>query len=100
MLQALRSLYEVILSYQARFQSRRRDAAFWSNLRIHHAEKPIRQRDEVAGQVIRWMNVTQYLKGRSWIWKAVWRVRDDFFRRNGLIDSGWQPCINAFVFLA
>lgn len=54
----------------------------------------IRQTDEMSGQqVIRWMNVTRYLKGRKdkksrqivfggekLDMEAVWKVRDDFFR--------------------
>ena len=53
----------------------------------------IRQTDELSGQqVIRWMNVTRYLKarkdtqsrqiifdGEKLDMEAVWKVRDDFF---------------------
>jgi hypothetical protein len=53
----------------------------------------IRQPDELSGQqVIRWMNVTRYLKarkdkrspqviftGEKFDMEAVWKVRDDFF---------------------
>ncbi len=57
----------------------------------------IRQTDEkTGGQVIRWMNVTRYLKNRKdpqsrqilfdgepLTMEAVWRLRDDFFPRSG-----------------